>query len=75
MSSDLVTAAERAWGEVDSVRVFGRDVRFRDAINVGAVLVLVALVAWIMDVFFRTKLGTAMRATGDNPQMIRATWR
>ena len=32
-----------------------------------AVLVAVALFA-----FFRTHLGTAMRATGDNPQMIRA---
>ena len=31
-----------------------------------------ALVAGVLFLFFRTHLGTAMRATGDNPQMIRA---
>lgn len=31
-----------------------------------------ALVALVLFLFFRTHLGTAMRATGDNPQMIRA---
>ena len=32
----------------------------------------VALAGGAMFAFFRTQLGTAMRATGDNPQMIRA---
>ena len=34
--------------------------------------VLAVLVAVLVYLFFRTSLGTAMRATGDNPQMIRA---
>lgn len=42
----------------------------------GAVLVLSLLAATLVGgalfLFFKTNLGTAMRATGDNPQMIRA---
>ena len=60
------------WGRAESFHVLGREVRFRDAVNLAAVMVLVALFAWIMDLFLRTSLGTAMRATGDNPRMIRA---
>jgi putative tryptophan/tyrosine transport system permease protein len=52
--------------------VLGWEVPPRDA----AVLVLAFLVANLIALglfwFFRTELGTAMRATGDNPQMIRA---
>jgi len=33
---------------------------------------LVILVKWLFDWFIGTELGLAMRATGDNPQMIRA---
>ena len=72
VSSDLVNVAERLWGRAESLNVLGREVRFRDAVNLAAVTVLVALFAWIMDMFLRTSLGTAMRATGDNPRMIRA---
>lgn len=35
-------------------------------------LVLVSVVALSLWAFFRTDLGTAMRASGDNPQMVRA---
>ena len=35
-------------------------------------LVMVVLLGLVLYLFFRTNLGTAMRATGDNPQMIRA---
>lgn len=72
VSTDLVSLAERACGRAESVHLLGYEVRFRDAVNLAAVMVLVALVAWIMDLFLRTSLGTAMRATGDNPRMIRA---
>ena len=72
VSSDLVSVAERVFGHVESFHVLGREVRFRDALNLAAVMVLVAVVAWLLDRFLRTTLGTAMRATGDNPQMIRA---
>lgn len=55
-----------------SVNIFGWNVGAAD----GAVLVLSLLAAIVAGLalfaFFRTNLGTAMRATGDNPQMIRA---
>ena len=35
-------------------------------------LVLVPIVGWLLALFFRTSLGLALRATGDNPQMARA---
>jgi putative ABC transport system permease protein len=72
VSSDLVARAERVMGHSDNLRLFGREVRFRDAVNLAAVIAVVALFAWLMDRFLRTSLGTAMRATGDNPRMIRA---
>jgi putative tryptophan/tyrosine transport system permease protein len=72
VSTDLVSVAEHAAGRAESFHLFGREVTFRDAVNLAAVMVMVALVAWIMDLFLRTSLGTAMRATGDNPRMIRA---
>ena len=72
VSSDLVSVADRAWGSNESLHVLGREVRPRDAVNLAAVTVLVAFFAWILDLFLRTSLGTAMRATGDNPRMIRA---
>ncbi len=55
-----------------SVAVLGWDVSVRDL----AILVLIPLViiaiCILLFFFFRTNLGTAMRATGDNAQMIRA---
>ncbi len=59
-------------GPVETVSLFGRDVRFRDAVNLAAVGVLVVALAWGLRAFLGTGLGTAMRATGDNPRMIRA---
>jgi putative ABC transport system permease protein len=44
----------------------------RDAAMLIAALVFIVLVGLLLYVFFRTNLGTAMRATGDNPQMNRA---
>jgi putative ABC transport system permease protein len=55
-----------------TVNVLGWAVSTRDvSALVGAVLVA-ALVAGLLYVFFRTNLGTAMQAAGDNAQMIRA---
>ena len=56
-------------GDLD---VFGWAVGVRDAAMLVAMLGLVSLVGLVLYLFFRTNLGTAMRATGDNPQMIRA---
>jgi len=52
--------------------VLGWEVGARDIALLLMVPVLVAFVAVVLFFFFRTNLGTAMRATGDNPQMIRA---
>jgi len=55
-----------------SFTVFGWDVSLHD----GSILIFMLLVSVFIGValylFFRTNLGTAMRATGDNDQMIRA---
>ena len=50
----------------------GWEVSVRDAAVLSAVIVAVALTGLLLYWFFRTNLGTAMRATGDNVQMIRA---
>ena len=52
--------------------VFGWTVGLRDAATLLGMLILVSLLGLMLYLFFRTNLGTAMRATGDNPQMIRA---
>lgn len=56
----------------DSATILGWPVSARDLgslILAGAIVLVLALVAYI---FFRTNLGSAMRASGDNAQMIRA---
>lgn len=59
-------------GEGDMVQLLGREVARQDLVMLGLVLLFVVAVALLLLAFFRTQLGTAMRATGDNPQMIRA---
>lgn len=59
------------WG-VPNLDVFGWRVASADAAVLFLSLVAAALVGVLLFLFFRTHLGTAMRATGDNPQMIRA---
>src|SRR5712664_2181084 len=54
------------------LNVFGWSVGVRDAAMLVCMLGLVSLLGLALYIFFRTNLGTAMRATGDNPQMIRA---
>lgn len=72
----VMTAAEQAVGGLlggaASFRLAGWDVAARDAAALAVALLSAALVAGVMYAFFRTNLGTAMRATGDNDQMIRA---
>ena len=50
----------------------GWEVSVRDASVLGAVALVVALTGVLLYLFFRTNLGMAMRATGDNVQMMRA---
>lgn len=72
----LATHAEalgrRLLGQADHFPVFGWEVGARDAAMLIGVLVFVILAGAALYIFFKTDLGTAMRATGDNPQMIRA---
>jgi putative ABC transport system permease protein len=56
----------------DSATFFGWPVSARDfgsLVVVGAIVLVITLIAWL---FFNTNLGSAMRASGDNEQMIRA---
>jgi putative tryptophan/tyrosine transport system permease protein len=64
--------AARALGMAGSMRLFGWEVNVRDVSILVAVFAAIVIMAVALDRFFRTHLGTAMRATGDNPQMIRA---
>jgi putative tryptophan/tyrosine transport system permease protein len=54
------------------ISVAGWTVGVRDASMLIAILLFVAVMGMLLYAFFHTHLGTAMRATGDNPQMIRA---
>jgi putative tryptophan/tyrosine transport system permease protein len=55
-----------------NMRIFGWEVSVRDVSILIAVCGAIVIMGFVLDRFFRTHLGTAMRATGDNPQMIRA---
>ena len=72
----LATKAEqlgtRLAGSSNDLNVFGWAVGVRDASMLLAVLLFISLLGVALYLFFRTNLGTAIRATGDNPQMIRA---
>lgn len=72
----LATQAERIGVRitcgVTSLSVTGWEVSVRDASVLCAIALAVALTGTLLYLFFRTNLGMAMRATGDNVQMIRA---
>lgn len=68
----VVTYAERVAGDAAPVDVFIWSIKPRD-VCVGLLMFgLTTLAGGAMYAFFRTNLGLALRATGDNPQMIRA---
>ena len=74
--STLGTYAERAGallsGSSGDINLGGWPVGMRDISMLLMAFAVVALIGLGLYVFFRTNLGTAMRATGDNSQMIRA---
>jgi putative tryptophan/tyrosine transport system permease protein len=72
VGSDLLDGAVKVSGPVKTVPLFGRHVRFADMVNLAAVGLLVGALAWMLRAFLQTSIGTAMRATGDNPRMIRS---
>jgi len=72
----LASYAERAGAAIlgggPGMNLLGWEVSTRDAFVFVSVLVAVSVAGLMLYLFFRTNLGTAMRATGDNDQMIRA---
>jgi putative ABC transport system permease protein len=72
----LATVAEggASWlrGGTADLDLWGWSVGLRDAGMLVVALIVVAAIAGCLYTFFRTNLGTAMQAAGDNPQMIRA---
>jgi putative tryptophan/tyrosine transport system permease protein len=74
--STLSTYAERMGASVlgagRNLNVLGWEVTVLDASMLGVTFLAIVLVGLIVYAFFQTNLGTAMRATGDNDQMIRA---
>jgi len=72
LATQAETLATRGLGGAASLDVLGWDVAARDLAVLLSVLAITALVGALLYAFFRTHLGTAMRATGNNPQMIRA---
>ena len=75
-TSTFVTQAEHLGGSLlhgaEDVNVFGWEVSARDISVLIFSLAIAVVVGGVLYAFFRTDLGTAMRATGDNSQMIRA---
>ena len=61
------------WFHLDSeLDIIGWTVGLRDASMLSGIFVFVVFLGAALYLFFQTNFGTAMRATGDNPQMIRA---
>ena len=75
-SKTLVTHVEglggKLLGQTTSVDVLGWDVSTSDLSVLFFMFILIILVGFLLYLFFKTNIGTAMRATGDNDQMITA---
>ncbi len=74
-ADSFTTRIERlaqAWFAAPEVSLLGWHVSARDLATLLAVLGVIVAACLILYWFFRTELGTAMRASGDNPQMVRA---
>ena len=69
-STDAVGRA--LFGSDGPFNVWGWEVTLRDATGLLFSFALIVLTGIALYLFFRTDLGTSMRATGDNKQMIRA---
>jgi len=70
--ASMADAAAQQWFGGPAVHVIGWEVSSRDAGVLGLSLLAAIVVGAVLYLFFRTNLGTAMQAAGDNPQMIRA---
>ena len=70
----VFSGAERAWHRADGgdITVFGTTVAGASWASLALLLLIVPAVALGAAWFFRTHLGLALRAAGDNPRMARA---
>jgi putative ABC transport system permease protein len=71
MTTQAEELGQRFFG-AGTISVLGWEVPSRDAMLLLMVPMLILAMGLALVWFFRTNLGTAMRATGDNAQMIRA---
>ncbi|MFM2125581.1 MAG: hypothetical protein RL328_2032 [Acidobacteriota bacterium] len=75
-ATTLMTWAERAgaglFAGAENVNIAGWEVSAREVSVLGFCFLAAVVVGLLIYTFFRTDLGTAMRATGDNAQMVRA---
>ena len=69
--SQAESAGQRVFGTAN-LQVFGWEVSVRDLSLLVLAPLIIVIACLVLFLFFRTNLGTAMRATGDNAQMIRA---
>jgi putative ABC transport system permease protein len=72
LATQVESAGKAVFRAENDLNIFGWAVGVRDAAMLLGMLGLVSFLGLVLYLFFRTNLGTAMRATGDNPQMIRA---
>jgi putative ABC transport system permease protein len=76
MSERTVASLAEGWGVrllgADNVNLMGWEVATRDLSVLLLALIVAAVFGLALYLFFRTNLGTAMQAAGDNDQMIRA---
>ncbi len=63
---------QKVFGGAENIIIMGWHVGVRDISVLIFMSVIIGLAGCVLYLFFRTNLGTAMRATGDNDQMIRA---
>jgi putative ABC transport system permease protein len=72
LASQAESVGQHLFHTDGDLNILGWAVGVRDAAMLLSMAGLVSLLGFALYLFFRTNLGTAMRATGDNPQMIRA---
>lgn len=72
----LVTQTENIGKKIidntDSLVLLGWNVAIKDLTNLILFFLLICIIGFLIYLFFRTDLGTSMRASGDNADMIRA---
>ena len=72
LSTYAQTVGAKIHGSQEPLNILGWDVTVLDASTLVLVFLAIVVVGLALYWFFQTNLGTAMRATGDNAQMIRA---